>query len=206
MVAGAVRLILAYIADAPGIQHDVHLGAPRGAHMYWTPCWRVRVEADLGSWTTFPPKLSRPVMMQAEQALGTGQYIRTTFIFVVITPLIQQLLHHMLAHTRWGEQSTRVVRPHSRRRCGPSLRSPATDVAQPCPHVGDLSAGWCWVLGDRVWMDDAAGAYGAWRSNGRPFVRTARYARTIRTQPLDVHALAFESCRWRGCRVPVGTT
>jgi hypothetical protein len=46
MVAGSLRLILAYIADAPGLQHDVHLGAPRGAHMCWTPCWRVRVEAQ----------------------------------------------------------------------------------------------------------------------------------------------------------------
>jgi hypothetical protein len=132
-----------------------------------------------------PAHPSRPVMVQAEQTLGTGQYIRTTFIFVVITPLIQQLLHHMLAHTRWGEQSTRVVRPHSRRRCGPTLRSPATDLAQPRPHVGRSACrvGWRWVLGDRVWMDDAAGAHGARRSNGRPFVRTARYARTIRTQP-----------------------
>ena len=121
-------------------------------------------------------------LTQAEEVLGTGQYVRTTFIFVVITPLIQLLLHHMLAHTRLGEQTTRVVRNFVYIQYSTCLGAPRRSASFYSFRRFFGVEGWRWVLWDCVWMDDTVGADGARRSNRRPFVRHARARALARTR------------------------
>merc|ERR1712070_321034 len=48
-------------------------------------------------------------MRIAESMLGALEYIRLTFLFMVLSILCQQSIHHLLTRTRFGERSSYVV-------------------------------------------------------------------------------------------------